>query len=110
MSSAPFRTILAFACALVGARSMAGQEPPSRMPTVQGVVYDTISGRPLQAAVVRVVESGASTLTDERGRYAVAVAGGPIRLEVRRIGYQPASVALTVTAPLIGYNVYLHPI
>jgi hypothetical protein len=110
MSSTPFRTVLVLACALLGARSIAGQEPQSRTPIVQGVVYDTLSGRPLQAAVVRVVENGVSTLTDERGRYAVAVTGGPIRLEVRRIGYQAASVALTVRAPLIGCNVYLHPI
>ncbi len=109
MNSPPVRTVLALGCALLGVRPVAAQQPDSHSPVVQGVVYDTLSGHPLQAAVVRVVETGASALSDERGRYLVPVTGGPVHLVVRRIGYQPLSAAFTVSGPYIR-NIYLHPI
>src|SRR2546428_441507 len=77
---------------------------------VAGLVTDTLSGRPLHVAVVRVAETGASTLTDESGRYQILVAGGTVRLEVRRIGYEPASVTLQTTGHWMGYHIYLHPL
>jgi len=75
-----------------------------------GTVFDTLSGRPLRTAVVRVVATGVSTLTDDAGRYRLTVDSGEVRLEVRRIGYEPASVHYLITAPFQGRDIYLHPI
>src|SRR5947209_15324157 len=99
---------LALALAAPGARAAAQQGEETTL--VTGVVSDTISGRPLHVAVVRVAETGASTLTDERGRYVIAVSPGPVRLEVRRIGYQPASVTLDAQGALVQRPIYLRPL
>jgi len=84
--------LLAWAAAAPVARAAAQQGAVQATTLVTGVVTDTISGRPLHVAVVRVAETGASTLTDESGAYQLVVGLGPVRLEVRRIGYEPASV------------------
>jgi len=96
----------------VPGRAAVGQQggAPGATTLVTGVVSDTISGRPLHVAVVRVAETGASTLTDERGRYVIAVSPGPVRLEVRRIGYQPASVTLDAQGALVHRPIYLRPL
>ena len=99
---------LALALAAPGARAAAQQGEETTL--VTGVVTDTLSGRPLHVAVVRVAETGASTLTDESGRYQIRVAPGTVRLDVRRIGYAPASVTLQTTGHWMGYHIYLHPL
>ena len=53
------------------------QQPAAPAPpqiVVAGTVYDTVSSRPLRLAVVRIIESGASTLTDDAGRYRLLTA------------------------------------
>src|SRR2546428_8683568 len=99
---------LALALAAPGTHAAAQQGEGTTL--VTGVVTDTLSGRPLHVAVVRVAETGASTLTDESGRYQILVARGTVRLEVRRIGYEPASVTLQTTGHWMGYHIYLHPL
>ena len=80
--------------------------------TLSGTVIDTLSGRPLRLAVVRVVQTGVTALTDDEGRYIIAVPAGEVQIVVRRIAFEPASVTVTVTpgerpAPR---TIYLHPI
>src|SRR6266704_3016745 len=96
----------------VPGRAAVGQQggAPGATTLVTGVVRDTISGRPLHVAVVRVAETGASTLPDERGRYVIAVSPGLVRLEVRRIGYQPASVTLGAQGAVVQRPIYLRPL
>jgi hypothetical protein len=89
----------------------AAAQEPGATATVVGVVSDTISGRPLHVAVVRVAETGASTLTDEGGRFQIAVPSGVVHLEIRRIGYEPASLERTVSGPrVLRVDVALHPL
>jgi len=104
--------LLAWAAAAPVARA-AGQQGEGRggaTTLVTGVVTDTISGRPLHVAVVRVAETGASTLTDESGAYQLVVGLGPVRLEVRRIGYEPASLTLEASGHWIRRHIYLRPL
>ena len=107
----PSRLVLiAWAVAAPVARAAAQQGETGGTTLVTGVVTDTISGRPLHVAVVRVAETGASTLTDESGAYQIVVARGPVRLEVRRIGYEPASAAFEASGPWIRRHIYLRPL
>ena len=78
--------------------------------TLSGTVIDTLSGRPLRLAVLRVVQTGVTTLTDDEGRYTVAAPAGEVRLVVRRIGYEPASVTVAATEAATRRVIYLHPI
>jgi Family of unknown function (DUF5686)/Carboxypeptidase regulatory-like domain len=78
--------------------------------TVFGAVVDTVSGRPLRLAVVRVVQTGLTTLTDDAGRYTIRVPPGDAQIVVRRIGYEPSSVTVTTTGPIMRRAIYLHPI
>jgi hypothetical protein len=73
-------------------------------------VYDTVSGRPLRLAVVRVAGTGVSTLTDDGGRYLISAPAGEVRLEIRRIAYQPASVPVAAHGRVTQRDVYLRPI
>src|SRR5207247_1660882 len=100
--------VLLLALAAPGARVAAQQGEATTL--VTGLVTDTLTGRPLRLAVVRVAETGASTLTDESGRYQIVVARGPVRLEVRRIGYEPASVTLQAAGHWMRNHVYLRPL
>ena len=81
---APFLTrqfqCLAVAAAVVGARP-AGASPmqrvgigAARVDTVRGVVYDSLSRRPLAGATVMAEPGGQSALTDEFGRFSIVSA------------------------------------
>jgi len=76
---------------------------------VVGTVYDTLSGAPLRLVSVRVLETGASVLTDDAGRYRVTGPPGELHLTVRQIGYEPASLAVTAPPGLTRQDVYLRP-
>ncbi len=102
--------LLAWAAAAPVARAAAQQGAVEATTLVTGVVTDTISGRPLHVAVVRVAETGASTLTDESGAYQLVVGRGSVRLEVRRIGYEPASVTFEASGHWIRRHIYLRPL
>ena len=80
---------------LLGAlpRTAATQEVPatSRV-VVEGTVFDTLTGRPVRLAIVRVAGTDQSVLSDDRGRYRLSLPQGEWQLEVRRIGYQKAAL------------------
>lgn len=64
---------------------------------IVGFVTATGSGEPLPFADVTIQPLGQRALTDDRGRFRWATApAGPVTLIVRRIGYTPTTVALTV--------------
>ena len=102
--------LLALTLAAVFERAGAqqGAQPTARA-VVEGTVYDTVSGRPIRLAIIRVAETGASTLTDNEGRYRVPAVPGGLRLEVRRIGYQPASVSVAAREGTTRLDLYLRP-
>src|SRR5579862_9135854 len=69
--------------------------PPAML---AGTVRDTISGQPVSLAIIRVAgRSGrpSSVITDDEGHFQIHVDPGPVRLEVRRIGYRPRDVVAT---------------
>jgi Family of unknown function (DUF5686) len=49
-------------------------------------------------------------LTDDEGRYRIAVPPGDAQIVVRRIGYEPASVTVTTTGSITRRAIYLRPI
>ena len=78
--------------------------------TLTGTVYDTVSGTSLRLAVVRVVATGATALTDDNGHFRLTTEPGDIKLEIRRIGYQPASVTMTLGPGVTERTLYLRPV
>jgi hypothetical protein len=76
---------------------------------VVGTVYDTLTGARLRLVIVRVLETGASALTDDAGRYRVTAAPGVLHLAVRQLGYEPASVTVTASAGVTRQDVFLRP-
>jgi hypothetical protein len=93
------------------AQAEAQQTPgPASTTLIAGVVVDTVSGRPLRLAVIRLAETGASTLTDDGGVYQIVAASGQVRLIVRRIGYEPASLAFDARGRVMRKVIYLRPI
>lgn len=65
--------------------------------TVTGRVHDAASGAPLPAATVEIEDLPLATLSDSAGRYRLAtVPPGPQVLRVRRLGYAPARIPVTV--------------
>ncbi|MEJ2237138.1 MAG: DUF5686 family protein [Gemmatimonadales bacterium] len=93
-------------------RDIVAQEVAATSPrvTVSGIVYDTLSGKPVPFAIVRVVQTDSSTLTDRRGRYEVRLNVGNWRLEFRQIGYQLASETITITGERAELDVYMSPL
>ena len=66
--------------------------------TIRGVVTESGSNRPLPHAQIGVVGSTAGTVSDNEGRYTLAVTPGNVTVRVIRIGYGQQSKAVTVTA------------
>jgi hypothetical protein len=97
---------LGFASALPARQAPA--PPPGAL--IEGTVYDTLSGSGIRVAVVRARGSDQSVLTDDKGRFRIPVAPGPVDLQVRRVGYRPTSVRLTAGAGITRRDIYLHPI
>jgi uncharacterized protein DUF5686/carboxypeptidase family protein len=106
------RACACLALGLAAAGPAGAQQGVAAAPTVTlvGAVFDTISGRPLRLAVVRVAQTGATTLTDDAGRYRVSAPPGDVQIVVRRIAYEPAAVTVTATGALTRRNIYLRPI
>lgn len=106
-------------CLLVFAASLTFFVPPSaaaQQPAgagtaavLEGVVYDSITERPLRLAVVRVVRTGRSVLTDDEGRFALELAAGEWQLEIRALGYENASVTWVLPSGVTNRKVHLHP-
>jgi TonB-linked SusC/RagA family outer membrane protein len=72
--------------------------PPPAVGTVTGRVTDAATGQPVALAQVTVTGTTLGRETDATGRYMIAgIPAGMHRVEVRRVGYRPASRTVTVT-------------
>ncbi len=95
-------TLLAVAWGLlVGALQTAAPASAQEVFVVSGQVVDTLTGRGIPAAVVRLDGHG-SMLTGEAGRFRfAAVERGDYELQVEAFGYAPRSVLLQVRADVV---------
>lgn len=67
--------------------------------TIRGRVTDAVSGAPVAAAQISLVSTRLGGLTDNEGRYVLrGVPSGNVTVRVVRIGYQPATTQVQVTA------------
>lgn len=98
------------ALSLCSSAAVRGQAAPLAPAFVFGNVTDSVTGGPLRLVAVREIEGNASTLTDDDGRYRLDLAPGAHRLEFRRIGYRPASIAVTIPRAGLRQDVSLAPI
>src|SRR5947208_1943759 len=91
----------------VGAIGVAGAQDPvagvglaaagPRVGAIIGRVADSVSGQGIAVATVTVVGTGLSARSGDDGSYRIAnVPPGPTTVKVSRIGYMPASKAVTV--------------
>src|ERR1043166_122331 len=65
---------------------------------VSGIVRNAATGEPVRLAVVRAADNNVSTLSNDAGRYRLELSPGTHRLDVRRLGFTPASVQVVVAA------------
>jgi hypothetical protein len=80
-------------------RSLRAQSPVRpQTAVVTGVVQNAATSAPVRIAVIRQAGGLASTLSDDAGRFRLELPLGERRLEVRRLGFRPASVTLTLRA------------
>jgi len=91
-----------------GALGAQAPTPPSAL--VFGTVTDSSTGAPVRIVAVRELGSETSTLTDDDGRYRLDLGPGAHRLEFRRLGYRPASIAVTIPTTGLLQDVSLVPI
>jgi TonB-dependent starch-binding outer membrane protein SusC len=78
-----------FSCMTASAvAAQAAQRP------IRGSVDDAESGQTISSVQIQVRGSTIGTVTDADGKFTLRVPEGPISLDVRRIGYQPATVAV----------------
>jgi hypothetical protein len=77
---------------------------PDARAQLRGIVRDSTLGNGLAGAVVQVLDSanrsGARTITDPEGRFAVPLTPSSVRLRILRIGYRP--IETPVLADRIG--------
>jgi TonB-dependent receptor len=66
--------------------------------TVTGRVYDSVTGRSLRGAVVRVVGGRAQDYTTEDGRFHLVAPAGQVSLRVEYVGLDAGDVTVTVPA------------
>jgi TonB-dependent SusC/RagA subfamily outer membrane receptor len=91
------RGALAFALALAALPSLLSAQAITG--TVRGRVTDATGGRPLPEAQVSIEGTRLGGISNANGEFTIpAVPTGPRTVVVRRIGYAPASKAVTVTA------------
>ena len=90
-----FRTVLIVTCFVLGGwltvpPASQAQAPLSQEGQWVGQVLDAESNRPLQGAVVRLLMSRKTALSDHRGRFSLPYpVEWPDTLEVRLLGYRP---------------------
>lgn len=77
---------------------------------VEGTVRNTVSGDPIPFAVVRVIGTAQSVLAEQAGRYRIELPPGVWTLEVRKIGYRPATRVLAVVADTSGVVLLMDPV
>jgi hypothetical protein len=91
--------IMAVVALLLGASSIAGAQ--ARTATVEGVVRDANTNRPLEGAQISVTGTTVGGMTNAQGQYRFVVpdvaAAREVQVRLRFIGYNPATRTITVT-------------
>jgi Family of unknown function (DUF5686)/Carboxypeptidase regulatory-like domain len=77
---------------------------------VSGSVRNAVTAAPVRTAVIRLASGTVSTLSDDNGRYHIALPLGWHRIEVRRIGFRPATATVEVQAGGTTADVTLDPL
>jgi hypothetical protein len=102
------RTILVIAAVTMPA--LLSAQAPGPTATVIGVVVDSLTGAPIDAARVSLGTGGASVATNALGRFALSnVPLGPRRLVVSRLGYLDLEAIIDVTDPMAGIRLKVSP-
>lgn len=88
----------AAALALVlAAAPAAAQGAPARAVTVSGEVLDGVTGQPVSAARVELLDRGVAAYTDARGRFTLRrVSPGAVQVRVERLGYHSGATTWNV--------------
>ena len=97
--------------AIAGVLAFAGGPTASAQSqaTLSGLVRDS-AGMPVVGADVAVVALRLLVRTDDRGRFLLSkVSQGDLELNVRRLGFQPATIPVTITSPADSVVVLLEP-
>ena len=84
--------------------------PPPPTAVVTGTVRNGVTSAPIRIAVARLAGGGASTLTDDAGRFHIELPLGEQRLEFRRIGFRPAAATVVVLASGAVADVKMEPL
>jgi hypothetical protein len=103
-------TLLTVLGTLASAPLRAQDPPRSSTAVVSGTVRNSVTNAPMRIVAVRAAASGASTLTDDGGRFRLELSLGEQRLEVRRIGFRPATVNVVVQPEGTLIDIKLEPI
>ena len=96
--------LLAGLSVMAAARVSDAQSParvvaPSTVASIAGVVRDAANSNPIAGAVVQLTSAQSHQTTDALGRFEFAeLAEGEYDLEVRRIGFQPTHIHVSLTA------------
>ena len=105
--------MLTLFCLGVSIRSrVVAQVPPASTPlaTLSGTLTDGGTSAPIRLGVVRDADAERSTLTDDAGRFRLDLPVGTRHLQIRRIGYTPAFVTITVPNEGAAIAVALRPL
>jgi hypothetical protein len=78
-------------------------------PTVQGVAYDTLTGKPLPYVTVQVIGTGKSAMVNSEGNYRLILERGESRLKFSHIGYYSATLDVSASDSAVIRDVYLRP-
>lgn len=93
------RVMLVRVVAVVTSLALVPRVAPAQTAIIEGRVAIAPSGRAADAAELRIEGTALTTVTDTAGRYRIGpVPPGPQVLVVRKIGYAPARIPLTVPA------------
>src|SRR5689334_15364693 len=64
---------------------------------INGRVTQAGSNEPVASATVSIVSTTLGAITDAQGRFSINAPAGPQSIRVRRIGYQPRTVAVSAS-------------
>ncbi len=76
---------------------------------VDGVVVDSVSRTPVRLAAVRLDGRSEMVLTDDAGRFHLTGSPGALQVDVRRIGFRPASLRVTAVLGITKASIALAP-
>lgn len=96
--------------ALIGCAASSRLHAQSATAIVTGTVRNAATGAPVRLAVVRQAGGVASTLTNDLGRYRLELPLGAQRLQVRRLGFRPATASVLVASVGATADIALDPI